>query len=324
MNRVVLALFGPLFPVLACVFANAQTFTTLNDPLHPLGGTSAQGIDGNNIVGYYSDSSGRNHGFLYNGSTYMTLDDPFANTIPGQGTEAYGISGNNIVGQYWDSSGRMSHGFLYNISTSAYTTFDHPLGVLGNCACGISGSNVVGYYNVATTGSPNGYVYDGSTFTTLDDPLPRLLGTVAYGISGNNIVGEYTDAGNIDRGFIYNGSTFTTLDDPLGVKATHADGISGNIIVGDYEDSSRLFHGFVYNGSTFTTLDDPLSVNGTWAYGISGNNIVGTYQDLYGNHGFIVTIPEPSTFALLTVGAIALFGYRFRRRFTFAHIPHRR
>ena len=35
----------------------------------------------------------QHHGFLYNGSTYTTLDNPLAT---GYGTNAYGISGNNV------------------------------------------------------------------------------------------------------------------------------------------------------------------------------------------------------------------------------------
>jgi hypothetical protein len=99
-------------------------------------------------------------------------------------------------------------------------------------------------------------------------------------------------------------------------------GISGNNIVGFYLDSSDNAHGFLYNDSTqtYTTLDDPLAGSGyfgTYACGISGNNIVGYYQDSSGQeHGFETTIPtpEPSTFALLSVGAICLGGYSLRLR----------
>ena len=152
------------------------------------------------------------------------------------------------------------------------------------------------------------------TYTTLDDPTMGVIGTQAFGIDGNNIVGEYLDSSHNWNGFIYNGSTWTTLDDPLGYQ-TCACGISGNKVVGGYEDTSGNYHGFFYNGSTYTTLDDPLGFKGTWAQGISGNTVVGYYVDSSGNaHGFEATIvPEPSTFVLLGVGAIALIGYRWRR-----------
>ena len=80
---------------------------------------TAIGISGNNIVGTYVDSSGNNNGFLYNGSTYTTLNDP----LGVYGTFVDGIDGNNIVGSYTDSTGN-NNGFLYNGST--YTTLNDP------------------------------------------------------------------------------------------------------------------------------------------------------------------------------------------------------
>ncbi|MGO9110388.1 MAG: PEP-CTERM sorting domain-containing protein [Thermoguttaceae bacterium] len=58
-----------------------------------------------------------------------------------------------------------------------------------------------------------------------------------------------------------------------------------------------------------------MGVNGNSANGISGNNIVGYYVDSANDyHGYIVTVPEPSTFVLLSVGTIGLLGYRWRQR----------
>ena len=46
-----------------------------------------------------------------------------------------------------------------------------------------------------------------------------------------------------------------------------------------------------------------------------GNNIVGWYQDASSDDdGFIATLPEPSTLALLSVGAIGLTAYAWRKR----------
>jgi hypothetical protein len=78
----------------------------------PLGtqGTSAQGIEGNNIVGFYTDSSGTDHGFLYDnesGEWTTTLDDPSAGPL---GTTAIEVFGNNVVGSYTAPSG-VIHGF---------------------------------------------------------------------------------------------------------------------------------------------------------------------------------------------------------------------
>ena len=64
-----------------------------------LPGTIARGIQGNEIVGDYTDTSDHYHGFTYNtlARTFTTLDDPLADSL---GTIVTGISGNNIVGMY--------------------------------------------------------------------------------------------------------------------------------------------------------------------------------------------------------------------------------
>jgi len=282
--------------------AQAQfSYTTLDYP-STTSGTTAYGISGNNIVGFYvgNDASHVRHGFVYNGSTYTTLDNPNAFPSFAAGTTAYGISGNNIVGGYASSVG---HGFLYNGTT--YTTLDNPLGVTGTEATGISGNNIVGNYNDAG-GHSHGFLYNGSTYTTLDNPL-GVNGTFAQGISGNNIVGYYWDLSGF-HGFLYNGSSFATLTSPLGSDVIPY-GISGNKIVGSSEDG----HGFFYDGNTYITLDDPLGVQGTTATGISGDTITGFFTDFNGTHSFVVTVPEPSTLALAAIGGAALI-FRWKRK----------
>jgi hypothetical protein len=108
--------FGPINEQVGFLY-NGSTYTTLINPLSiqntiqgPVpNGNYAYGISGNNTVGLYYPVAGGGgfSGFLYNGSTYTTLNDPSGNG----GTYAFGISGNNIVGVYYDSSGN-ANGFL--------------------------------------------------------------------------------------------------------------------------------------------------------------------------------------------------------------------
>jgi hypothetical protein len=273
----------------------AITYTTLDDPAAAPGYTFAQGISGGNIVGWYDDASGGAHGFLYNGSTYTTLDDPLAQTSGF--TEPRAISGGNIVGDYYDNSG-FYHAFLYDGSTYATLNIPGPVG--------ISGGNIIN----------NAYAYhfDGSIYATLNDPLAGPQGTYASGVFGGNIVGYYLDSSNFGHGFLYDGSTFRTLDYPLGAIATTALGISGSNIVGFYYDSSDAAHAYLYNGSSYATLDDPPGTFLTVFLAIDGNTIVGTYYDELGYHGFVATVPEPSSIVIAALGFLGLFVFVRRRK----------
>jgi len=93
-------------------------YTTLDDPLAPInnphttGGTLALGInDKGQIVGYYKDSSGTSHGFLYSGGTYTTFDDPLGGLCFNLGTFPNGINNNGQIVGYYGVYGA-NHGFL--------------------------------------------------------------------------------------------------------------------------------------------------------------------------------------------------------------------
>ncbi len=100
-----------LFTVLGATASHATSFTwtTLDHP--SAADTWLAGIDGDNIVGSYEDSSGVNHGLLYDGSTWTTLDYPGMTY-----TDVYDIDGANMVGSYEDSSGNW-HGFKVTLNS---------------------------------------------------------------------------------------------------------------------------------------------------------------------------------------------------------------
>jgi hypothetical protein len=235
------------------------TFTYYSDPQEATSGnfasygTRALGVSGSEVVGVYYDSSGITHGFLYNGSSYTTLDDPIANkTTPYQGTVASGVSGNTVVGQ-----GNVPTGFAgYVYNGTSFTTLDYP-GAVNTFVQGISGNLIFGNCSSFPSIPPEGFIYNGSTFTAIVDPLALAAGaegqTTITGMSGQDIVGYYTtDNGDTDHGFLYNGSTFTTINDPLAPNYTQIFGISGNTIVGEYNNGGP--NGFI------ATIPEPSSL----------------------------------------------------------------
>lgn len=294
----------------AAAQAVAGTFTTIDHPL-AVNGTIPQGISGDTIVGTYVDASQKNHGFVYDTSTntypQLTFDHPSGLGVSGTILDA--IDGANIGGSYYDVSNNI-HGFLYN--GSAFSTLESPLGYV-LAVYGISGTNVVGRY--LQSGLLHGYLYDGESWTRIDGPLGAVE-SEANGIDGTKIVGSWWDTGTSGhrRGFGFDvaGSSYTGIEYPLSIMTT-ANSISGSNIVGTWEDSGGAAHGFLYDGSTYRPFDHPLGVNGTYVNGIDGDNIVGVYIDSSGVlHGFVTTTPEPSTLALLAVGAAILVAGALR------------
>jgi uncharacterized membrane protein len=172
------------------------------------------------------------HGFLYSGGSYTTLDDPLGTL----GTGAWGINdAGQIVGDYIDGNGAF-HGFFY--SGGSYTTLDDPLAVGGTVAFGINDlGRIAGYYE----GSGevfHSFLFSGGTYTNPNDLFFTGVseGTFAEGINNaGQIVGFY---GYI-HGFLYSSGDHATLDYPQATGPTRAFGIN-NIgqIVGTYSDNS--------------------------------------------------------------------------------------
>jgi hypothetical protein len=109
--------------------------------------------------------------------------------------------------------------------------------------------------------------------------------------------------------------TWRTIDYP-GALTADPTAISGNNIVGHAwvpdanspVEVSTVF--FLYDGTTWTILSYP-GASGTGARGISGDRIVGWYEDDSNNsHGFLLSIPEPTTPGALSLGGLTLFRRR--------------
>lgn len=176
---------------------NGATFTTLECTLPGAVETVPTGIDGANVVGLYYDQAGYPHGFMYDGATYVALDDPV-----GGGATLQGISGNRIVGS---SNARA---FVYDGSTFQELT-PPQASSQRTVASGIDGSNIVGYYDTygydvfPPSFRRDGFLFDGSAYTTINHPLAGPQGmTQPSDIQGNRVVGSYRDADGNFHGFI--------------------------------------------------------------------------------------------------------------------------
>lgn len=269
----------------------------------PFRRTSAQGVSGNLVAGYYNPTFGATgfRGFTYDGSAYAPLDVPLArDTFP------HDVWGTKIVGDY--STAARDFGFVYD--GVSFTTLAGPAGATFSRAYGIDDEQVVGFYQDA--GGAHGYVYDGATYTPLN--YPSATSTQAHGVFGGTLVGRYSDAGG-HHGFMFDGLAYTSLDHPLGVGGTFVSDVWGSTIVGHYNDGNARNHGFIYDGSGFTTFDVPGAQN-TEIYGIDGTTIVGrvTGGTFQAGRGFIATIPEPAGATAAVIAAAAALIVRRSNR----------
>jgi hypothetical protein len=116
-------------------------------------GIAGRGInDAGEIVGWYADASGIQHGFLLNGKKVTTVDDP------GGATNLEGINNNGEVsGLYTDASGSR-HGFTYDIKTKKFTELTVP-GSTYVEVWGLNDNGVVAIDGENSSGSFVGYLY---------------------------------------------------------------------------------------------------------------------------------------------------------------------
>ena len=223
------------------------TFTTIDVPGNS-GFTEALGINNHgDIVGQYqtavSDSGGTSffyHGFIYDGSTFQTVD------VPGQeSVELTGINDNGVAAGNASSPGSFGLSFTYD---GTLHTISVP-GSLFTEAFGINNAGTVtGYYRAPPPGF-NGFVENNGTFQTFNVGFD----TEPFGINNYGVIAGYVS----DSGFLYDGSTFTLLNYP-GSPDTIADGINDHgQIVGAFYDPSVLG---LYRGFEATPVPEPASI----------------------------------------------------------------
>jgi hypothetical protein len=171
---------------------NGITWTTIPGPYFPPDTWwQPKSISGDNVVGTYKLGA-QNISEIYNikAGTWQVIN-PQAGSNQAEGMDGDNVVGVNMTVEHY--SIYHYHGFLYNSSTSAWTTLDVP-GATRTEAYAVDGSNIVGLYQSGTNYYT--FLYDGSTWRTLDRTI------LPSDMDGDNLVGSYTDASG-SHGFIY-------------------------------------------------------------------------------------------------------------------------
>src|SRR5882762_1696907 len=265
-------------------------FTTIDFPNAVL--TTAWGINARgDIVGSYTDATGRSHGYLLRHGEFTTID--FSATA---NTEARGIGPTGqIVGVYrFAAEPPLNlHGFLRTKKGRFVAVNDPPH------------TNTVAQ-RILPDGTILGCRHDEDVMSTMRGIVIGRKGSIAeldvFGSMENGgtpdhrrVVGFYFNRAAADRieGFLIDDGEFTPLLVPGSTQTQAWDINRAGEIVGLYRTgtgATAVFHGFVLSDGQYTTLDVP-GATATRLRGInSRGDIVGTFIATDGKtHGFLAS-----------------------------------
>ncbi|HZQ68577.1 MAG TPA: hypothetical protein VFA68_08665 [Terriglobales bacterium] len=268
-----------LFVLVSVILATAQgTYTQIDYP-----GASATGCFGINeageTVGYYNDTSGKQHGFLLSAGVFTTIDSP--------GASGTVLDGLNNVGQVIGVTSSPSSAFVYDRQTQTFT----PIAFKGTTLVipsSISDSGIVaGWFDPPGNVEQAGFELIAGRRTLVN--VPGASSTVVSGRSTSGKLAGYYSSSNGTLNFIFESGRYRQLEIPNAPLA-EVFGINpaGTAVVGQYISQS-LNVGFVYQSNTLQTLLFPGSIY-TEAYGINtAGEVVGAFGDTFVQHCFTWT-----------------------------------
>jgi uncharacterized membrane protein len=252
----------------------AYAYTTIDVP--NAAGTTAFGIsDSRFVVGLFTDSSGRQHGFRVRGDSVDVIDYPGAIV-----TSARGIAPNgDIVGLYRNAGEPAvnAHGFLLT-NSGEFRAVDYPNHLNTIAQRVLANGAILGCYHErdlmasmhGVVMAPDGRSEIPETASMHNGATPDL----------SVIVGSYTDMmTNQAHAYAIVDGNFNAFDYP-NAKSTGAWDINpAGTMVGFFTDAAGRVHGFVVDGDAFAPIDFPGAVD-TRAYGINAaGDITGNYLD---------------------------------------------
>src|SRR6266853_1376235 len=253
----------------------AGTCSTSCGTIGPGQGTRAYAINpSGEIAGFYSDNTGRCHGYARaaNG-TFTQIDAPDAGTGPfPQGTfpsefTPAGINPAGAITGFYVDANSVQHGFV-RAPGGTITEFDPTGSIFTNPNAIDETGEITGFY-VDASGVGHGFLRapDG-TIASFDAPgAGTAAGEGTFGVSliaGGEIEGVYVDANGVLHGFVRsNQGTFSTFDAPgagtgAGQGTLPESNNTPGAITGQFIDGNFVNHALVRsNQGIFSTFDVP-------------------------------------------------------------------
>jgi uncharacterized membrane protein len=290
---------------LSCATAMAQRtweFISFDPP--GATATNADGINTNgDVVGWYMDSAGKQHGYVLRAGNFTTIDYAGASATIARAINDQGDIVGTHVGDPTLPGGDV-HGFL--LQQGNFTPLDYP-GHLNTITQRINNAGqVVGcYHDQDNMGTMHGFMLSNGNFSGLSTPASMSNGVLS---DGSLVAGLFTDMmTGLGHGYLASGDTIAPFDFPFSASTAVWDMNDSGEVVGVYTDAAKKTHGFLLRlGDAFATFGiTPQGGSGafefvsidfpgatfTQAVGInSRGDIVGGYKDAAGKmHGFFLS-----------------------------------
>ncbi len=182
-------------------------YLSVNDPLvtsvPPV--TQVLGINKSELaVGFYNDSAGASHGFVYTVATGAFTPIMVGGSVSDAAT---GINNNNLICGFFVNDKGVTHAFLEPLTGGTAIRFGVPHASVTQFLGVNSLGKAVGFYQDVNN-ITHGLVYNpaNGAWQTLDDPN-GVGGTVLNGLNDKGqIVGFFTDAAGNVHGMLVNGA----------------------------------------------------------------------------------------------------------------------
>jgi hypothetical protein len=254
--------------------------------------TNTQGINAQGeIVGTYTDTGGRMHGFVLSGGQFRSIDFPGSRSTIARGIGPAG----DIVGSFQrpDEPGTVPvHGFLLT-RRGEFFQIDYP-GHQNTIAQRIlpDGTILGCYHDSDTMMTMHGMSISRDGFEEIDAFASMHNGATP---GGHMVVGLFTDMmDGRSKGYIIERGEFSALEVPGSIFTAAWDVNPAGVVVGVYRDAGGVLHGFEYDGDAFYRIDVP-GATATRAFGVNPRgDMVGVFVDAAGRtHGFLAERAHP-------------------------------
>jgi uncharacterized membrane protein len=245
------------------------------------------------VSGFYSDTNGYFHGFLWRKGTTTVID------APGKWLDTYLGAMNNegvAIGNF-DDDLTVSHAALFHMHAQTWKELPDIPGIPLNYGNGINNNGIA--VGAAYQGTPTnsldgvGWIWNGHTYSFIIVPtgVGTTTGTYPSAINdGGLVTGYYQDHENAYHGFLTRGGAITSFDVP-GSDATFGYGINNaDDVVGPY-NVGQVPNGYIMHAGKFVTVNVPGAASTALAAINNLGVLVGYSSDTNGNQTAFLATP---------------------------------